>query len=119
MEYIPNPAEFQLTKIPPALLEQLVEDPRAMDPTFRIMLAINVDRAHRRAEDPNLPLSQRLQLIDTLAKLTDAYPKASVAAAGAGGPALSVQIIFNKPDPKPAAEVIEATTVEVKDALPE
>jgi hypothetical protein len=114
--YEPNPAVTSLTNIPPAMLEDLIENPQAMNPTYRIMLASAVDATYRRIQDPSTPVGQRIQFIDQLAKLADAYPKAGIQAnANAGGPALSVQIIFNKPEK--AAPVIEATTVEVKEVV--
>ena len=113
-----NPAVAKLTAIPPALLEEIDRNPKVMQPIYAKMLAVNMNYVHHRAmTDPNITMGQRLQIIDTLAKLGDAYPKANVPQLAAQGAGFSVNIIMNNDTKAVTRAVVE--DVSAKEVQPE
>jgi hypothetical protein len=111
-----NPAVQRQTSIPPALLEQLDVNAKAMTPTYLKMVAVQANHLHFLLKNPNIPLGQRMQAIDLLAKLGGVYASASAPVQGnASGPALSVQIVFSNEPPKTyTAKVVEAEDATIK-----
>lgn len=107
-----NPAVLQHTSVPPSLLEEVEKDPKVLTRIGRKMLLIQMDAIHRKLSDPNIGLGQRQAFAEFLAKLSDAYPKASTAVAPGSG--FSVNIIMGDSKPssvRPVVEVIDATEV--------
>ena len=60
------------------------------------MLLTQMDAIHRKLSDPNMPLGLRLQAADFFAKISGAYPSASVPTTAAGEK-FSVNIIMGAP----------------------
>lgn len=96
-----NPAVMDQMRSGPADLEEVALDTKVITRQSRKMLFLQVQKTHTLMANPAIPIGQRLQFIDTLAKLADAYPKAN---AGAGqlpqGAGFSVSIVYNAPVPQ-------------------
>lgn len=107
-----NPAVAQQLPISPAALEALEKDASLITEQARKMFFIQAHKVHQLMAGANVPMGQRLQFMEVLAKAGDVYPKATAAVQGAGGPAFSVQIVFND---KPNTPAIDVAAVEVKD----
>lgn len=63
-----NPAVVKQVNIPPAVLEEVGNDPRALETWCRKMYLVGADKVHRAMRDPTVPLSQRMLWLDHLAK---------------------------------------------------
>ena len=105
-----NPAVRKQTLISPALLEEVEHNPKVIKKISAKLLLVQIDATHQRMRDPNTPLGLRLQFIDHLAKLSDAYPKANLPAVAVPGAGFSVNIIMGPNEPRkiipPTIEVL-------------
>lgn len=106
-----NPAVTRQLQTPPAMLEEVEKDPKAMSGWARKLLLVQINQMHLDVRTKDIPLSQRLQFAELLAKLGDAVPRASVPAAAGSG--FSVNIVFGdntrkKVDLEPVVEVVDA-----------
>ena len=112
-----NPAVQQRMAVPPAMLEEVERDPKVLTNLARKMLLIQMDAIHNKLRDPAIPMGQRLSWADSLAKIGDVYPKASVQGTGSGSN-FSVNILLSgQPSSRSAgASVAEVTVIEAIDA---
>lgn len=113
-----NPAVAQQLPISPAALEALEKDASLITAQARKMFFIQAHKVHQLMAGANVPMGQRLQFMEVLAKAGDVYPKATAVQAGAGGPAFSINIVLNKDDPKPIASSQPVVEVDVEDVTP-
>lgn len=99
-----NPAVASKIAVPPALLEEISEDPTAAQPVFRAMTMIQAHELFMKREDMTTP--QKMALMESLAKMGDMTPKnTAITPTGAG---FSVNIVLSAaPQTKPA--VIDVT----------
>lgn len=107
-----NPAVSRQVNIPPAFLEEVGNDPRALEAWCRKLHLVGADKIQRLMRDPAVPLSQRLAWMDHLAKYGGLGQARNqpVAAPGSG---FSVQIVVNNTGagssstPAPPAATVE------------
>lgn len=90
-----NPAVSKHINIPPAVLEEVGKDPKAMEALCRKMYLVNADRMHRDMRSPNVAMSLRLQWLDHLAKYGGIGAARNQPAAAAPGTGFSVNIILD------------------------
>ena len=107
-----NPAVGQLTRISPALAAAISENPSNLQPWARSLLVDYIDELDEFiALNPDkVTFNQRLQFVEMLAKLGDAFPKTAAVNPTGNAPGFSVQIVFApnpKSPPTPTALVIE------------
>jgi len=111
-----NPAISAQLAMPPALLEEFIQNPKAFRAHHLKMLAVHADVVHMKLKDPSVGIAQRIQFMEFLAKISDILPKAAQAANASAGPGLTVKIVFKEPPtaaPLPMVEVVEnATAIE-------
>ncbi len=100
-----NPAVTAQTRIPPALLEAVADDPAVGRRMFRKMMMVQADKLHRLSLDPNTATSLRLQIAEWFSKNADFAPKALAANASAG-PTFSININMDKKKELPMVEVV-------------
>lgn len=90
-----NPAVTALTRMPPALLEELGTNEAALQKHARILLAVNIDVHHRQMRQANAPIESRQKFMSFLAEVGNVGSKAAAKAAAANtGPAFSVNFIL-------------------------
>lgn len=90
-----NPAVSAQTRIPPALLEAVADDPAVGRRMFRKMMMVQADRLHRLSLDPNTSHAIRLQIAEWFSKNADFVPRAVGANASAGAPSAILNINFS------------------------
>ena len=112
-----NPAVGKQVQIPPAFLEEVGQDPRALEAWCRKLYLVGVDKVHRAMRDPNIPLGQRMAWLDHLAKYGGLGQQRQQATTGQGS-GFSVQIVLNNPaesaKPAPAVIDVQATPVQAQ-----
>lgn len=102
-----NPAVAALVTMPPALLEELAQNPKARKDHFTKLMLVQTDVFHMRLKDPNIPLTQRLAFMEFLAKVADVLPKPQAANASAAAPVAVLNINFRgKKKDLPFVEVV-------------
>lgn len=101
-----NPAVAALVTMPPALLEEFAQNPKARKDHFTKLMLVQTDVYHMKLKDPNIPLSQRLAFMEFLAKVADVLPKPQVAN-GSAAPVAVLNINFRgKKKDLPFVEVV-------------
>ena len=115
-----NPAVLQHTSVPPSLLEEVEKDPKVLTRIGRKMLLIQMDAIHRKLSDTTIGLGQRQAFAEFLAKISDAYPKASTAVAPGSGFSVNIIMGDSKPSssPVPVVEVVDVTEAKVIEHTP-
>jgi hypothetical protein len=110
-----NPAVTRQLAVPPAILEQVGQDGKALQSYTRKFLMAQLSVLQDKMRDVNVPLAQRMQYAELLAKYSDlpTTPKEQKNSNPNGNaPGFSVQIVFsgNAPQaaPLPRAEVVDA-----------
>jgi hypothetical protein len=111
-----NPAVTRQLAVPPAILEQVGQDGKALQSYTRKFLMAQLSVLQDKMRDVNVPLAQRMQYAELLAKYSDlpTTPKDTGKNSNPNGnaPGFSVQIVFsgNAPQaaPLPRAEVVDA-----------
>lgn len=93
-----NPAVSKHTSIPPATLERIVSDPLGLAPWARALLVQHIDEMDTRlANDPDsVPIGQKMEFMNFLAKLGDAMPKPQQQVGGPGA-GFGVTIVLTTP----------------------
>ena len=101
-----NAAVSQHTKITPAMLQKLAADPAQFGPWVRAILADHIDEFDTLIQTrPELiTTGQRMEFMQFLAKLGDAFPKAL---AGAALPGSGFSISINLPAPGQAPQPLQ------------
>jgi hypothetical protein len=105
-----NPAVSKQLTIPPAFLEEVGGDPRALEAWCRKLYLVGVDKMQRTMRDATIPLSQRLSWLDHLAKY-GGLGQARNQVTATPGSGFSVQIVLNN-GATPAAKVDVIENVE-------
>lgn len=70
---IDNPAVSVHTRIPPAIVEAIADDPKIMEPIARAMAAVNLDNLFAQMRNPNAPVGQRMdfqRLLNDMGRLS-------------------------------------------------
>lgn len=110
-----NPAVAAQTRIPPALLEEVGNDPRELERWVRKLYLVNMDKLQRLMKAQDIPISQRMAWLEHLAKYGGlGQAKAAPVAAGSG---FSVQIVLNNQNQQPPTaipQVVEVTAAPVE-----
>jgi hypothetical protein len=108
-----NPAVSKQVSIPPAFLEEVGGDPRALEAWCRKLYLVGVDKMQRAMRDQTIPLSQRLSWLDHLAKY-GGLGQARNQPITAQGSGFSVQIVLNNQTPSPTPTTTQPLpTVEI------
>lgn len=69
---VDNPAVSAHTRIPPAIVEAIADDAKAMEPIARAMAAVNLDNLFTMMRNPNIAAGQRIEfqrLLNDMGKL--------------------------------------------------
>lgn len=109
-----NPAVSSQIKVSPADLQEVIENKNYLPTQAKKMLLVQIAAIHDRLRDPNVGVGPRQAFADFLAKLADAYPKASVQGVAGNGVGFSVNIVLEAPSAKPPAITAEVTDVTPK-----
>lgn len=67
-----NPALEQHTSMPPAVIEEIAEDPKAIEKIARAMAGVNLDNLFTLMRNPNVSVTQRIEfqrLLNDMGKL--------------------------------------------------
>lgn len=114
-----NPAVNSLTKMPPALLADVADDPSILKGIATVMSAVQLEGLHRVFNNPATPTGQKIQIFEATSKIAEigAYGKASQPQV-TPGTGFSVNIIFDntpKPDAASKAKTIDVVATEIVD----
>lgn len=74
-----NPAVSSLTKMPPALLADLGDNPSILKGIATVMSAVQLEGLHRVFNNPTTPTGQKIQIFEATSKIAElgAYGKAT------------------------------------------
>jgi hypothetical protein len=91
----------------------LAADPKKMSHHYRKLVLVHTNVLHGKMRDPAVPVSQRLQFAEFLAKIGDAVPKAT-AMQSSPGAGFSVNIVFGNSE-TPQVTTKDMGTIELVD----
>lgn len=116
-----NPAVASQIQMPPALLQEFVENHQSFRDWCHKLLGVNIDSMFLLLRNPAISMRDRLAAMEFLAKMADLYPKTTLANGSAGGPMFSININMDKKKDLPVVERVdvEQLTQEAQEAVAE
>lgn len=112
-----NPAVAKHLNIPPALLEEVADNPAVLQPVARVMGVVNLHNMFMQVSTPDATFNQRAEFQKLVNKIGRLEPEADTGGPGNG---FSLKIVLNGEKTvslhaAPQAQPIESTAIELAD----